>query len=230
SKFVPSGSKRIESTYHDTLPNVAFLTPEGSLVMVVLNNKANKQQFIMQLGDERKTVMISARSVATFVWYKKCKMICKSHYSLRYIFEGFAIFLGSLSCSSEEPQTYEPPKKQEELGKARVFLTTGDQGKLLSEETALTITTLDNGALSTIQLFPEEKLQQIEGFGAALTGSSAFLIHQKLNHSQRGSLLKELFSKEDGIGLFYLRLTMGASDFSLSNYTYNDLPQGETDY
>lgn len=68
SKFVPSGSKRIESTYHDTLPNVAFLTPEGSLVMVVLNNKANKQQFIMQLGDERKTVMISARSVATFVW------------------------------------------------------------------------------------------------------------------------------------------------------------------
>lgn len=157
-------------------------------------------------------------------------MIFKSQYSLLYIFAGFAIFLGSLSCSSEEPQIYEPPKKQEELGKARVFLTTGDQGKLLSEETALTITTLDNGALSTIQLFPEEKLQQIEGFGAALTGSSAFLIHQKLNHSQRGSLLKELFSKEDGIGLFYLRLTMGASDFSLSNYTYNDLPQGETDY
>lgn len=157
-------------------------------------------------------------------------MTFKLRYKLTWFCAGLAILLSILSCSSEEPEKYEPPKKQEELGKARLFLTTGDQGKLLSEEPQLTITKLDNSAFPTIQLFPAEKLQQMEGFGAALTGSSAYLIHQKLNHSQRERLLRELFSVENGIGLSYLRLTIGASDFSLSNYTYNDLPKGETDY
>lgn len=72
--------------------------------------------------------------------------------------------------------------------------------------------------------------QEVEGYGAALTGSSAYLFHHSLDPTQRQRILKELFDPHQGIGLSYLRLTMGASDFSLSDYTYNDLPGGETDF
>jgi glucosylceramidase len=71
--------------------------------------------------------------------------------------------------------------------------------------------------------------QEMDGFGASLTGSSAFVLMKHLTASQRTDCLKELFDTSNGIGLSYLRLTMGASDFSLTNYTYHDIPLNQTD-
>jgi glucosylceramidase len=42
-------------------------------------------------------------------------------------------------------------------------------------------------------------------------------------------LLYELFSATEGIGISYLRLSIGASDLSDSVFTYNDMPPGKTD-
>jgi len=72
--------------------------------------------------------------------------------------------------------------------------------------------------------------QAIEGFGAALTGSSAYLLHQKMDEGKRLETLTDLFDTVTGIGISYLRLTMGASDFSLSDFTYDDMPAGQTDF
>ncbi len=73
--------------------------------------------------------------------------------------------------------------------------------------------------------------QEIEGFGASLTDSSAWLIHEFLNASERQAVLTDLFDPVNGIGLSYLRQPMGASDFRLQEYTYNDLPAGvSSDY
>lgn len=47
--------------------------------------------------------------------------------------------------------------------------------------------------------------------------------------TQRNALLADLFDPEVGIGINYLRMTIGASDFSLSNYSYDDMPAGQTD-
>ena len=42
--------------------------------------------------------------------------------------------------------------------------------------------------------------------------------------------MRQLFSPESGIGLNYLRVPIGASDFTASGfYTYNDNPPGGTD-
>ncbi len=71
--------------------------------------------------------------------------------------------------------------------------------------------------------------QEMYGFGAALSGSSAYNIQAHLNTAQKSELLTSLFSQENGIGINLLRLTIGASDFSLSNYTYNDMPPNEVD-
>jgi glucosylceramidase len=81
----------------------------------------------------------------------------------------------------------------------------------------------------TIIVDDAAKYQQIDGFGASLTDSSAWLISQKLTAPQRRELLQMLFDPKRGIGLSMLRQPMGASDFALKDYTYDDMPQGQSD-
>jgi len=71
--------------------------------------------------------------------------------------------------------------------------------------------------------------QEMVGFGAAITDASAWLIQNRLTAAQRETLLQELFGPSPGLGLSFTRLTMGASDFSLHQYSYDDMPAGQTD-
>jgi len=74
-----------------------------------------------------------------------------------------------------------------------------------------------------------ETYQEIDGFGNCLTGGSAILLNEMTSEA-RGELLGELFSTEgNGIGISYLRISIGASDLSDRVFSYNDLPEGETD-
>ncbi|MBN2064079.1 MAG: hypothetical protein JW745_04680 [Sedimentisphaerales bacterium] len=83
----------------------------------------------------------------------------------------------------------------------------------------------------SIKLMPDIVYQPIDGVGASLTDSSAWLICKFLTPAERKAVLTELFSCESGIGLSYLRQPMGASDFRLQEYSYNDLPAGvDSDY
>ncbi|CAF1086020.1 unnamed protein product [Didymodactylos carnosus] len=53
---------------------------------------------------------------------------------------------------------------------------------------------------------------------------------QKLDSTTRAALLQELFNTDkSNIGVSYLRLSMGASDLDEQVFSYNDLPQGQTD-
>jgi glucosylceramidase len=81
----------------------------------------------------------------------------------------------------------------------------------------------------TIRVDESRTYQQIDGFGASLTDSSAWLLSQKLTPPQRTMLLKQLFDKKQGIGLDILRQPMGSSDFSVADYSYDDVPPGESD-
>jgi len=68
SKFVPAGSVRIASNILTDLPNVAFKTPEGRKVLIVLNSGITLQTFnIGYKGLTAKTTLGSG-SVATYVW------------------------------------------------------------------------------------------------------------------------------------------------------------------
>lgn len=67
--------------------------------------------------------------------------------------------------------------------------------------------------------------QQIDGFGASLTDSSAYLLYYSLTPEQRLNLLTQLFDANSGIGLNYLRQPMGTSDMRRrGDYTYDDIP------
>jgi glucosylceramidase len=67
------------------------------------------------------------------------------------------------------------------------------------------------------------------GFGASLTDSSAWLIYNKMSSSQRNQLMTNLFDLNNGIGLDFLRQPIGGSDLALNEYTYDDVPSGQSD-
>ncbi len=81
----------------------------------------------------------------------------------------------------------------------------------------------------TIRLDESRTYQQIDGFGASITDSSAWLLSHKLTATQRSAVLKQLFDTKQGIGLAILRQPLGSSDFSLADYSYDDMPPGESD-
>ncbi|QDU71020.1 glycoside hydrolase family 30 beta sandwich domain-containing protein [Mucisphaera calidilacus] len=116
-----------------------------------------------------------------------------------------------------------------DLGPVRGWLTTGDQSSLLREQAPVDWGTASVNAPYRVVIDPDTTYQTIQGFGAAMTDASAQLLMSNLTEQQRNALMNELFSTSEGIGLSYLRLPMGASDFSTSHYTYNDLQPGQTD-
>ncbi len=109
-----------------------------------------------------------------------------------------------------------------------VWITTSDKSKLLSPSEGLIFKNeIAEGA--TIEIDTSIIYQTIDGFGFALTGGSAGLIHQ-LKNEQRSSLLKELFlSDKNGIGISYLRISIGASDLDDHVFSYDDMEVGKTD-
>lgn len=71
--------------------------------------------------------------------------------------------------------------------------------------------------------------QTFEGAGAALTDSSAWLL-DRLAPVARQQILEELFGVEGpSLRLSLVRVPFGASDFALTNYTFDDVPEGQTD-
>lgn len=74
-----------------------------------------------------------------------------------------------------------------------------------------------------------KQYQTIDGFGFSLTGGSAQHL-MKMNKESRHVLLTELFGTEkNNIGTSYLRISIGASDLSDHVFSYDDLPEGQTD-
>lgn len=151
--------------------------------------------------------------------------------------------------TNHSPQVPIPSPEEKKPANAEVWLTTGDQQNLLTpqvpvswadgqnQEKSSSRTTVSQEAESspefTITINPNKTYQIMDGFGAAMTGSSVHLIN-RLSQEQREQLLKELFTNE-GLNMDMVRHTIGASDYSVdasgrgSSYTYDDIESG-TDY
>lgn len=68
SKFVPPGSVRIASNIVSDLHNVAFITPDGRKVLIVVNDSDNAKEFSIRFNDQSASASLAAASVGTFVW------------------------------------------------------------------------------------------------------------------------------------------------------------------
>jgi glucosylceramidase len=145
------------------------------------------------------------------------------------IFAGLTITL--LNCSKKStgsggdvtPVT--PPPKTVKSDVA-MWLTTADQSQLLDKQNINLVFSSASTQNTTINVDTTTTYQTIDGFGFALTGGSAQVING-LSSSVNSALIKELFSTDSaGIGISYIRLTLGASDMSAAPFTYDDDPDG----
>jgi glucosylceramidase len=107
-----------------------------------------------------------------------------------------------------------------------VWETKADQSQLLAPQAGATFNTGSGSASQTVTINPSTTYQSMTGFGASFTDSSAWLV---ANSPLRNQIMTKLFDPANGIGLDFLRQPIGASDFSRSLFSYDDMPSGQTD-
>src|SRR3989442_1318324 len=141
------------------------------------------------------------------------------------------ILAAAFACAPNGQPPDAPPAPPPPQGPAvQLWVTTASGAKLLSPETDVHFDSAPPPAtLLRIVVDEGTTYQEMVGFGAAITDASAWLIQNRLTAAQREALLQELFGRSPGIGLSFTRLTMGASDFSPRQYSYDDMPAGATD-
>jgi glucosylceramidase len=111
--------------------------------------------------------------------------------------------------------------------RAEVWTTTADGGARLAR--SATVEAEGRGA-DTIEVGTGDVGQEVRGFGAALTQSSAALL-LAMSDDARRALLTELFDPAGPVRLSVLRVALGGSDFVAEPATtYDDVPPGETDW
>ncbi|MBV9230390.1 MAG: hypothetical protein JOZ18_13855, partial [Chloroflexi bacterium] len=103
-----------------------------------------------------------------------------------------------------EPTMNQPPDKD-----VRIWLTTVNGYNKLSQQKSSQFGPDAGSAEVTIDVNEKEQLQQIEGFGAAMTDSSAWLIGTKMTVTQRNAVMRALFDPVSGIGISFVRVPMG---------------------
>lgn len=135
-----------------------------------------------------------------------------------------------LACGRLAPGEPSPGPPPAQGPAAQVWLTTGTGSKLLSREPDIQfVSGAPPATLLRITVDETTAYQEMVGFGAAITDASAWLLQNRLTATERESLLQELFGPSPGLGLSFTRLTMGASDFSLHQYSFDDMPAGQAD-
>jgi len=132
---------------------------------------------------------------------------------------------GSSPAPTPAPTDTAKPAAKEPVN---VWLTTTDQTKLLQAQPVINFAADAASNLATITVDETSSFQTIDGFGYCLTGGSAELINAL--GTNQDALLTDIFSTSSGhIGSSFLRVSIGASDLSSSDFTYDDMPAGQVD-
>lgn len=120
-----------------------------------------------------------------------------------------------------------PPPPPAPTNDVEMWLTKGDQSALLQKQTDILSFGTTANSFPNIDIDSATAYQSVDGFGYTLTGSSAYLI-RRMGTAESAALLNELFGS-NGIGVSYIRISIGASDLSPAVFSYNDMPTGQTD-
>jgi glucosylceramidase len=114
-------------------------------------------------------------------------------------------------------------------GAAHLWLTTADGTYKLTDMGEIPFGT-GVPTVPTVVVDPSRIFQTMDGFGGAITDSSAVVLY-RMSAAARAAAMRMLFDSRTGDGLSYLRQPIGGSDFvATAPYTYDDMPAGATDY
>ncbi len=145
-----------------------------------------------------------------------------------FVFSGLLFFSCKRDLSAPPAQTAAATLPRAANETVNVWMTTADQSKLLQAQANINLAADAGSNPTTINVDENTTYQTIDGFGYALTGGSASLING-LGPNQ-STFLTDIFSTASGhVGSSFVRITIGASDLSSSDFTYDDMPAGQTD-
>ncbi len=102
------------------------------------------------------------------------------------------------------------------------IIQTSESGDKLARKDSIILSDETNSVIPIIQINPNQKFQQIIGFGGSFTGSSAYVLNQ-LSKEKRNEVIRAYFSPE-GAGYSLMRSQIGGSDFSVFSYAYDNTP------
>jgi len=146
---------------------------------------------------------------------------------MKYVFLSLIIFF--INCSTSPNPITKPPTPQIAVNEVDFWLTKSDESVKLQKQTGILAFGNFINSYTTIDIDDSQTFQTIDGFGFTLTGGSAQVINS-LNASKKQELLQELFGKNsNSISISYLRVSIGASDLNESVFSYDDMPNGQTD-
>ena len=133
-------------------------------------------------------------------------------------------FIPLVSCGSSNSISDDPSGTTggTVTGKATVYMTSATGMYSLTKISA-DILSGDNNKSADIEINPSQTYQTMDGFGAAITYSTAYNL-LKMSQTDRTNFLRKTFSDTDGYGFSYVRISIGCSDFSSKEYTCCDNP------
>ena len=112
---------------------------------------------------------------------------------------------------------------------ASIWLTNPDRSALFQLQSPPTPFTNSSPTSPVIDVDDTKTFQTIDGFGFAVTGGSAQLL-MRMDPASRAAILHELYADDgNNIGSSYIRVSVGASDMNDHVYSYDDMPEGQTD-
>ena len=112
----------------------------------------------------------------------------------------------------------------------RQWVTTADGASLYAPGDEVVFSDARGDRSVPIIVDPRQSYQEMLGFGFSLTGGSAELL-MKMDASARTRILTELFGQDPGqLDISVVRLTVGASDMNSFVFSYDDMPEGKTDW
>ena len=135
-----------------------------------------------------------------------------------------AIVFTFLSLSFARAQT-EParPASPDSGRRVEVIVTARDTADRLSPQPPLRLTPVQTPpAGTTLQVDASKTYQGIVGFGGAFTEAAAYALSQ-VSPEKRAEALRAYFDPKDGLGYTLCRTHMNSCDFSLTNYSYDEV-------
>lgn len=148
------------------------------------------------------------------------------------------MMLGLVSCGNNEQvdsdkQKEEVKQQQYIIGEEPLAFVSDADVKFVKQEAdyihVYDKSELDDKSGIIIEVDAEAAKQTIDGFGASFTDTASYLF-MELPEDKREDVMVKLFDEEKGIGLDLIRNPIGACDFSLEYYTYDDMPEGQEDF
>jgi len=135
------------------------------------------------------------------------------------------------NCSSNGTNPNDPADPTDQsstitYSNVSLYVTEADKSELFSLQPT-NVPLFSENINFSVTVNPDVMYQEMDGFGFSLTGGSALHLNN-MSSTERTNILNELFNEEN-IGVSYLRVSIGASDLDAEPFTYNDLPEGETD-